>query len=127
MGIVELERTVLGNWKFLSNELIEGVEVTPIVKRELLGLSVALKAYVWGENAGQKEQEVRYPLTWWDALKERWFPGWLKNIVGVEWHVTKLSVKVLYPQLQISLAEQPHSVVVFRSDADYRIPEEDEE
>ncbi len=48
--------------------------------------------------AGERVQEIRYPADWWQALRERWFPGfWLKRfpVRYHEWHVD-----LLYPMIQ---------------------------
>lgn len=35
--------------------------------------------------ATQEEDLCRYPADWWQALKERWFPEWLKRKTPVVW------------------------------------------
>jgi len=70
--------------------------------------------------AGERVKEIRYPLDWWQAFRERWLPQfWLAwfPVRYHEWHVD-----LLYPMIQrrriregeeptiaVYSNEQPHS------------------
>jgi hypothetical protein len=48
--------------------------------------------------AGERVKEIKYPLDWWQAFRERWLPKfWLTRhpVRYHEWHVD-----LLYPQIQ---------------------------
>ena len=36
-------------------------------------------------SAFKADKTVRIPLDWWQALKLRWFPGWLKRWMPMRW------------------------------------------
>ena len=42
---------------------------------------------------------VEYPETWWDAVKERWFPAWAKKRWPVNWNTVR--AHELYPNIKI--------------------------
>src|SRR3989304_4837771 len=43
--------------------------------------------------------ESRYPASWWDAFKERWYPTWAKKRWPVEYTVRQWQISALYPTL----------------------------
>lgn len=57
--------------------------------------------------AGQRfpEKRFEYPSTWWDALKERWYPAWALRRWPAARTVVTWSPKVVYPL--IALTEEP--------------------
>lgn len=52
-----------------------------------------LRAEVYGRDL--EETIVEYPATWWDAFKQRWFPGWKFNLTRVV-----IVYRELYPQFK---------------------------
>jgi hypothetical protein len=50
----------------------------------------------------------RWPATWWDAFKERWFPAWAKKRWPVEW----TTLKQLVPTLEAPTGHQTLYVAV---------------
>ena len=54
----------------------------------------------------QRECIAEYPTTWWDAVKERFAPGWFL----VRWPAqkTRIDMHVLYPK--IAMPRRPHSI-----------------
>lgn len=49
--------------------------------------------------ATQEEDLCRYPADWWQALKERWSPEWLKRKTPVKW--TEVIAMHKYPELSV--------------------------
>jgi hypothetical protein len=49
--------------------------------------------------AGEKLRTITYPTTWWDAVKERWFPEWALK----KWPVNRtcFQIDALYPEMAI--------------------------
>lgn len=65
---------------------------------------------LWRRVASDNLAEIRYPKTWWDAVKQRFAPKWfLKRwpVMEVVW-----TAKSFYPLVRIP--EWPHSIQVFR-------------
>jgi len=56
-----------------------------------------IKGYVFAEKESVKRQEIKYPLDWWQAFKERWFGKLLLKRWPVLYKVVILDVRVLYP------------------------------
>ena len=53
--------------------------------------------------ASQKLEEVvaRWPATWWQAFKERWYPLWLQKWFPVRWKESRMKSIALYPEMVI--------------------------
>jgi hypothetical protein len=73
-------------------------------------LEANIRGYIWGES--QKGYSFKYPTNWWQALKERWFPMWMKKKFPVLYTTQSITVDVIYPDLKISLPEHQHQVVI---------------
>lgn len=43
--------------------------------------------------------EHRYPTTWWDAFKERWFPRWARVRWPASWTVVRMERGAYYPTI----------------------------
>jgi len=68
---------------------------------DLLGdMVITLHAHVFSRRVA--DTTVRYPATWWDALKARWFPAWVLR----RWPVRETAVTFTahhdYPLLKIA-------------------------
>ena len=48
-----------------------------------------------------EDKVIKYPKTWWDAFKERWFPDWLKARFPVTYKVHEFRADALYPNLAV--------------------------
>lgn len=101
-----LNSYVLGSSQSLSRRELPGYRHN-IRVFEMLGesLVVNLMTHVWGEP----DQEVvveEVPLTWWDHLKQRWFPAWALNRWPVQHRQVTTTVRVLYPNLKIQVPDQ---------------------
>lgn len=46
-------------------------------------LVVRLEKDLWSERLA--DETVKWPSTWWDAFKLRWFPSWLKRHYPIQW------------------------------------------
>lgn len=78
-----------------------------------------LEGYIWGQEAERVEVRVDYPLDWWQAFKERWFPVFLIRRFPVKRKKIRkaLVAEVLYPDLNIVEPNRPYVVKVFKEDA----------
>ena len=52
-----------------------------------------------GFFAAKKLPDLRYPDGWWEAVKERWFSGWLKKQYPVRWK--KYEVTAYLPKFPV--------------------------
>ena len=57
------------------------------------GLVISVRRRVYGYPL----QKFAWPLTWWDAFKERFFPRWLRPVFPVRYRTLDLSA--IYPTL----------------------------
>ncbi len=83
------------------------------------GLIQALAIMVWGKN----RKTVRYPKTWIDALKLRWFPKWALK----KW--PPIIVKVKWDEILPLLSTKNESSIVFvksENRPDYDFVDDDE-
>ena len=119
-------------WYYTAQELVdtlpEDMKLNPNnlqMKRErqiLGGMIYALSVTVWGRS----RKTVRYPKTWIDALKLRWFPKWALT----KW--PPVIVKVRYDEVipMLSTKQNKSSIIQIRSevtpDMDFLMPEERE-
>jgi hypothetical protein len=74
---IALERIALNNRAVFSAVQLEYFNpvADAFIDTATESLVVSLQATVLGK--GPKEFTCQYPESWWQHLKERWFPGWL--------------------------------------------------
>jgi hypothetical protein len=77
------------------------------------GVVLQLRAFVLGETV--PEVDVTYPSTWWDAVKDRWFPSWSRQWFPVEYRRIKVDKHTLFPSIEIPR----HEAVVTIGYSDY--------
>jgi hypothetical protein len=59
--------------------------------------------------AGERVKEIKYPLDWWQAFKERWFPKLFLRRWPVKYHTWK--VDFLYPDLEMRRGANPEIAI----------------
>lgn len=109
---VTLERIRLHVQQRLSRELLNDPTVTALINQQTGDAIV----HAIAEYAGQKQVgqvECVYPTTWWDAFKDRWFPGWLKRRYPPAFTRTVLNAQVIYPNLR--LPDHTHTITLFEN------------
>ena len=108
---IELEKIKIAIAESVSNELLGvAVECKDIADDFIKNrMTLLVHGYIWGESG--KTQTIRYPATWWDAVKERWFPQWLLARYPVTYREHEISLKTLYPDFKISM---PHETRVLK-------------
>lgn len=62
-------------------------------------LVVTLRSFIWSRKIA--DQDVRYPATWWDAFKARWFPRWAQRRWPVVERVVSFTAHHDYPGLRV--------------------------
>lgn len=101
---------IVAQQRFAREFLGGSAEISAEIMTDMI-LAV-FRAYVWAEDL--KKYEIRYPATWWDAFKERWFPYWAKIRWPIQWITEIIDIKALYPTLTYSIPEEPHVIKVLR-------------
>lgn len=103
------ERIVLERIAFNIRQAISKYEIAHLA--ELLehdGMSVfrepysdsmafQLMAHVWCKD--KKTERHTYPETWWDAVKQRWFPAWALKRWPPRMMCVAVDTGILYPTL----------------------------
>ena len=101
--MVQLERMKLCIEQRLTKELAYSfgeppeVMLTPFLDAMTDDIAVRVVQSVWGRNL--QRQEVRWPATWWEAVKERFLPAWAKERWPVRYRVVTLTARELWPLL----------------------------
>jgi hypothetical protein len=60
---------------------------------------VRLKAAIYGETV--PEVDVKFPVTWWDAVKDRWFPEWSRRWFPIEYRRVTVDKHTLFPSIEV--------------------------
>lgn len=115
MGLKEviLERMQIGLNQMVSSDVLSNLRAH--IEYTADYCAIELRTFVWAEKEEQQKQTVKYPANWWQGVKERWFPKWALKRWPVVYTVFTYSVKVLYPQLNVSL---PNQTAVFMVSVD---------
>jgi hypothetical protein len=104
---IQLERIKIGLMQRISNHLL-GASVLFSEQDSFIYNSVdmRIRGYIWGERG--KSEAIKYPATWRDSFKERWFPKWLLARYPVAYRVHEINTTTLYPNFRISVPDQTH-------------------
>jgi len=93
---------------------LQGAEIFTEVDHYTRSLIIGLRGYVWAEDEKARHVEVRYPKTWWQHFKLRWFPrSWLKRW-PVQEAVVSWDVECLYPGFMPQMPSESHRLMVPR-------------
>jgi hypothetical protein len=87
----------------LLNAIVECSEADSFIANSI---DMRLQGYIWGETG--KTETIKYPATWRDAFKERWFPKWLARRYPVNYRVHEIAIRTLYPNFKISMPREVH-------------------
>lgn len=95
MTETQLKRLQYAISTYVSSELADDLSFSPEVTVETDKfiadmLLVGLRGFIWGRTL----EDVKIPADWWQAFKDRWFPGWLKS----KFPVRHMQVLELYPK-----------------------------
>lgn len=105
---IQLKTIKLAIVESVSNDLLDVIVEHKEIADDFIKNRVTLmiQGYIWGESG--KTQLIRYPATWWDAVKERWFPRWLLTRYPATYREHEITLKTLYPNFKISLPRETH-------------------
>ena len=77
------------------------------IGKEMLGSEIDLRfvysqvlyevrGFIWARNF--KTVVIKYPLNWWEAVKERWFYDWMLERWPVRYQERIIEATALYPE-----------------------------
>lgn len=75
-------------------------------------LVMELRAFIYGKDH-PKKHIIRYPETWWEAVKERFAPAWFRDRWPVRYTEITASLEELYPEVSAALPDK-NPVMRFR-------------
>lgn len=104
-GVLQVKKTKVFGFDFFKKypELRPEIVVNQIAEE----LAVELHKILCGEVL--EKATISYPKDWWEAVKERFFPLWLRRKFPVEYTVRTMEAIAVYPK--ISLKNNEHNVV----------------
>lgn len=73
-------------------------------------IRVQVRGFLWGKEI--ESYELRYPLNWVEAFKERWAPAWLLRRSPVRCVTKTISLKAIYPTLRHLVPEHEPRLVL---------------
>lgn len=75
-----------------------------------------IEIYILGESLKIYNRHIEYPKDWLQAIKNRFFPKWLKQWYPIknDCFDLKVDIKALYPELsaRVSLPEEQHIFII---------------
>ena len=83
----------------LSLDLLASTEADVFLDQYSASVVVRLQASVLGETV--PEVDVKFPVTWWDAVKDRWFPKWSLRWFPVEYRRITIDKHTLFPSIEV--------------------------
>jgi hypothetical protein len=96
LKIVTAQRVDAGSLEF---------ERTQIITDEMsFGMVARALAHVYAENVGV--HTLKAPANWWEAIKERWFPGGLKRDYPVKYTEKQVDINWVYKNLPPGLGRE---------------------
>ena len=87
-------------------------------------LVLTMRRELWCQHPGPGCIEIKYPETWWQHFKLRWFPKWLLKRFPVVYEIRKVDVQVIYPTLNIAWPEKQHIVYLADMGRDWQVSSE---
>ena len=97
MRSVSLEKVQAAVTQYIPREKLPGGVLEAEWRYDLEAMVVRLRKYVWSERLA--DETVRWPATWWDAFKDRWFPRWALRRWPVRWKHADFTIYRGYPDL----------------------------
>ena len=94
----------------LSKDLLLGYkhELNILIEPICHNLIFHLESRIWGQQL--KNRVFKYPLDWWEAVKERFAPAWFLKKYPVKYKTIDIDAKLLYPNLQIQVPNEQYVV-----------------
>lgn len=84
--------------KAISKAVLKNATISAEMHTLLDTLFVRLESYIWKAD-DHRELAARFPATWWDAFKLRWFPRWAELRWPSNYKEVWATTSILYPDL----------------------------
>jgi hypothetical protein len=104
---IQLEKIKIGLMQRLPGSLFDA-EIRFSEEQSFVynAVDMQIQGFIWGERG--KSETIKYPATWRDAFKERWFPSWLLARYPVNYRVHEINTTTLYPNFKVSMPRDTH-------------------
>jgi hypothetical protein len=77
-----------------AEEMKVGVHRSPVMDSLVFTLTQA----IWGLKVGERLKQ--YPADWWEAVKERFAPAWMKKRWPVKYAYLMIEARDLFPEIK---------------------------
>jgi len=110
-----LEKVRIGLSEYISKEQILNFNIEIIGDNLTDSIIFKIRGFLMGEKLREEKRNwrVSYPSSWWQMLKEQYFPKWLLKKYPVKYTIKKRKVtfKVyeVYPKLPIAIPKYTDS------------------
>lgn len=111
---IRLEKLKIGLQHRVSSYLLSPKVLVDYESSLIDEIGIAIKGFIWAEQI--ERIEIKYPLNWWEAFKDRWFADWMLKRWPVKYKVEVIDVKTLYPNFRPSIPNEASFLALFRSD-----------
>jgi len=93
---VNLERLKIEISTVIAKHLFD-VEVKSIDWDDYINqIELTITGYFYGEN--RDHFELSYPASWWEAVKDRFMPTFLRRFIPVRYTTWEVNCRVIYPE-----------------------------
>lgn len=113
-----LEKVKLHQMVRLDSHVWEHLKVKQFVDIMVDQIILSFQIALAGETL--LKQEWRYPASWWQHLKERWFPRWAKRRWPVQYETIRIDAKAVYPKISMPPSEPYQLVVQWSGDGTWK-------
>jgi hypothetical protein len=120
---VTLTKFKYGLQKVLSEHFANECRVSMERLIDARAVALTITQSIYGQTL--EKVEVRYPDGWWQAFKDRWFPGWLKRWRPVRWKYHKLEARALWPKAKAVPLPGPVVLDLSEHSQTFHDPDED--
>ena len=108
LATLTLEKLRFNLKAYVSRELLDEMYID--VQSEVLGNEWAfmVRGHVWSNQIHQLTRREEVPATWWDGVKQAFFPMWLVKRMPIRVRTILTEVKYIHtcPHLNISTPEE---------------------
>lgn len=114
-----VERLRISCQTLVTNEVIEHADVTVAVAHAIDSLRFQMDSYVAALPDKTISIHEQWPVTWWDAFKERWFPTWLRKRYPVQYNnidIEERTFKAICPHIDMPRGRHVHFMLQYGKD-----------
>jgi hypothetical protein len=81
---------------------------------------IKVQSFVWAQTLKDQHQIITYPDGWIQAIKARWFKGWLLKKWPVRYKQIIIDVKALYPHFKPTLPDEDYHLKIFKKEMEIK-------